>query len=38
MPIMRELPEMLYQFEETFVIDAADTNATFGTAATPLDD
>jgi len=35
-PIMRELPEMLYQFEEPFVIDADETTAVFGLEATPL--
>jgi nucleoside-diphosphate-sugar epimerase len=34
---IRELPEMTYQFTAPFVIDAADTTATFGLEATPLD-
>ena len=34
---MRELPEMMYQFTKPFVIDAADTTATFGVEPTPLD-
>ncbi len=33
----RELPEMIYQFTAPFVIDGADTTATFGLEATPLD-
>ena len=36
-PIMRELPEMLYQFERPFVIDASDTTAVFGLEATPFE-
>jgi len=35
-PTMRELPEMLYQFERPFVIDATDTTETFGIVPTPL--
>jgi nucleoside-diphosphate-sugar epimerase len=35
---IRELPEMLYQFERPFVIDASDTTETFGLQATALDD
>ena len=35
-PMMRELPEMLYQFERPFVIDATDTTETFGIVPTPL--
>ena len=35
-PMMRELPEMLYQFERPFVIDATDTTDTFGIIPTPL--
>jgi len=35
--LVRELPEMVYQFTAPFVIDADDTAATFGLAATPLD-
>ena len=38
MPVMRELPEILYQFEEPFEIDGADTTETFGLKATPLDE
>jgi nucleoside-diphosphate-sugar epimerase len=35
-PTIRELPEMLYQFERPFVIDATDTTETFGIVPTPL--
>lgn len=35
-PMMRELPEMLYQFERPFVIDATDTTDTFGIVPTPF--
>ncbi len=34
--VMRELPEMGYQFEQPFVMDASDTVETFGLHATPL--
>ena len=37
-PMIRELPEMLYQFERPFVIDATDTIETFGIVPTPLDE
>ena len=37
-PMIRELPEMLYQFERPFVIDATDTTETFGIVPTPLDE
>jgi hypothetical protein len=37
-PMIRELPEMLYQFERPFVIDATETTATFGIEPTPLVD
>lgn len=36
-PLMRELPEMLYQFNKPFVIDAADTTEVFGIEPTSLD-
>lgn len=36
-PLMRELDEMLYQWEEPFVVDDARFRARFATAATPLD-
>lgn len=35
-PLMRELAEMAYQFEEPFVLDSQLTSDTFGLAATPL--
>lgn len=34
---VREIPEMLYQFDRPFVIDATETTETFGLEATPLD-
>ncbi len=37
-PLIRELGEMRYQFDEPFVIDSADTTDTFGLTATPLAD
>ncbi len=36
-PMLRELREVLYQFEEEFVIDSAETTDTFGLAPTPLE-
>lgn len=35
-PTVRELPEMVYQFDRPFVIDASDTAAAFGIEPTPL--
>ncbi len=35
-PMVRELPEMVYQFERPFVIDASDTTEVFGIEPTPL--
>lgn len=35
-PLMRELPEMAYQWQAPFVVDDAAFRATFGVAATPL--
>ena len=35
-PMMRELAEMAYQFEEPFSLDTARYEATFGPAGTPL--
>ncbi len=35
-PMIRELREMLYQFEQPFEIDAADTTDTFSLTPTPL--
>ncbi len=37
-PLVRELKEVLYQFEEPFVIDSDATTNTFGLKPTPLDD
>jgi len=37
-PLIRELGEMRYQFDEPFVIDSADTTDTFGLTPTPLAD
>lgn len=37
-PMMRELREMAYQFEEPFVVDDARFRARFGTSATPIDE
>ncbi len=36
-PAIAELGEMLYQFEEPFIIDATDTEETFGITHTPFD-
>ncbi len=36
-PLLRELQEMMYQFEEPFVVDDARFRARFGAAATPLE-
>lgn len=35
---LREIREMLYQFDRPFVIDSAETTAVFGLTATPLAD
>jgi nucleoside-diphosphate-sugar epimerase len=35
-PLMRELAEMAYEFEEPFVLDTSKYQSTFGTAGTPL--
>ena len=35
-PMMRELAEMAYEFEEPFVLDTTKYESTFGTAGTPL--
>lgn len=35
---IREIREMLYQFDRPFVIDATETTEVFGLKATPLDD
>ena len=36
-PAARELPEMLYEFEEDFVVDHSAYAAVFGDHATPLE-
>ena len=35
-PVLRELAEMSYQFDEPFVLDTSKYQAAFGTAGTPL--
>jgi nucleoside-diphosphate-sugar epimerase len=35
-PLMRELAEMAYEFEQPFVLDSGKYQATFGAAGTPL--
>ena len=35
---VRELKEMLYEFEEPFVVDSTRFESTFGVHATPLDE
>jgi nucleoside-diphosphate-sugar epimerase len=35
-PVIRETIEMLYEFEEPFVLDTCDFTRTFGDHATPL--
>jgi hypothetical protein len=37
-PAARELPEVLYEFEEDFVVDHSAYAAVFGDHATPLDE
>ena len=37
-PLMRELPEVAYQFEEPFVLDSSAAERTFALAPTPWDD
>jgi nucleoside-diphosphate-sugar epimerase len=37
-PMIRELPEMQYQFERPFILDSSKMQETFGLAPTPLDD
>ena len=34
-PVVRELPEVLHQFERPFVVDGTETTATFGIQPTP---
>lgn len=36
-PILRELDEMAYEFEEPFLVDSSPFERTFGMTATPLD-
>ncbi|MCB0052829.1 MAG: hypothetical protein KDE24_25170, partial [Caldilinea sp.] len=35
-PIVREMKEMLYEFEEAYVVDDSDFRASFGAELTPL--
>jgi hypothetical protein len=35
-PLMRELAEMSYEFDEPFVLDTTKFESTFGTVGTPL--
>jgi nucleoside-diphosphate-sugar epimerase len=37
-PLMREMHEVMYQFERPFVIDSSACTSTFGIEATPLDE
>jgi nucleoside-diphosphate-sugar epimerase len=37
-PIMRELREVWYQFDASFVVDAAETTSKLGIAATPVEE
>lgn len=37
-PMMRELAEVLYQFEQPFVLDSSAFTATFGIEPTPIDE
>lgn len=37
-PLLRELTGVLYQFDRPFLVDASETTATFGVAATPWAD
>jgi hypothetical protein len=36
--MLRELPEMAYEFDEPFVLDTSKYQTAFGAAATPLAD
>ena len=38
LPVLRELKEVMYQFEQPFVMDSADTTDVFGLTATPIDE
>ena len=35
-PLLRELPEMAYEFDEPFVLDTSKYRSTFSTETTPL--
>jgi nucleoside-diphosphate-sugar epimerase len=37
-PVMRELPEVAYQFEEPFILDSTAAQTAFGLAPTPWED
>lgn len=37
-PTLRELPEMMYEFEKPYVVDSSAFETTFGVIATPLDE
>jgi len=37
-PVVRELGEMLYEFEQPFIVDGSKFETTFGMKPTPLDD
>jgi nucleoside-diphosphate-sugar epimerase len=37
-PMMREIPEVAYQFKDPFVLDSTDAQRTFGLAPTPWDE
>ena len=37
-PMLRELAEMAYQFDEPFILDTSKYQAAFGAAGTPLAD
>jgi hypothetical protein len=38
MPLLREVKEMVYQFEEPYVVDDARFRARFGVQGTPLEE
>ncbi len=37
-PVVREVVEMLYEFEQPFVVDSSRFETTFGVTPTPLDE
>ena len=37
MPVLREIGEMLYQWEQPFVVDDSAFRAKFGVTGTPID-